>query len=190
VGAATAPFAPWTVSVLAAWCALSAVFVVSVWPKILPADATRTMQLATTEDDSRAATDLILVLASLVSLIAVAFGLLQAGHNAGAAKATIVTFAVLAVILAWATVHTVFTLRYAHRWWSVRGGVDFKDKRLPCYTDFAYLAFTIGMTYQVSDTDVTSKEMRRLVLRHALLSFVFGTAIIAMTINIVASLLS
>ena len=68
------------------------------------------------------------------------------------------------------------------------GGVDFNEDRRPRYSDFAYLAFTIGMTFQVSDTDLTSKAMRTTALRHALLSYVFGTAIIATTINLIAGL--
>jgi uncharacterized membrane protein len=75
----------------------------------------------------------------------------------------------------------------------VDGGVDFNDRdrsRLPDYHDFAYLAFTIGMTYQVSDTTLRTQDLRRTALRHALLSFVFGTAIIAVTINVVANLLN
>jgi uncharacterized membrane protein len=169
---------------------LAVVFIGSVWIRILPADAIRTRQLATTEDDSRTSAELILVSASLVSLVGVAFVLIQASRADGTTKAVIIAVASLAVVLAWATVHTVFTLRYAHRWWSARGGVDFKEGEEPSYVDFAYLAFTVGMTYQVSDTDITSKAMRRLVLKHALLSFVFGTTIIALMINIVAGLLS
>ena len=69
------------------------------------------------------------------------------------------------------------------------GGIDFNDEEPPSYRDFAYVAFTIGMTFQVSDTSLTSKPMRRLALRHALLSFVFGAVILALTINSVASLL-
>jgi uncharacterized membrane protein len=70
------------------------------------------------------------------------------------------------------------------------GGVDFNERAPPCYTDFAYLAFTIGMTFQVSDTDLQTREFRRVALCHALLSFVFGTGILATTINLVASLSS
>jgi uncharacterized membrane protein len=68
--------------------------------------------------------------------------------------------------------------------------VSFNEREPPCYTDFAYLAFTIGMTFQVSDADLETKEFRRVALRHALLSFVFGTGILATTINLVASLSS
>jgi uncharacterized membrane protein len=187
-GGAAAWFEAWAVSALIGWCVAASVFLLAVWPTILRADAPRTKQIATREDDSRVATDLVLVSASVISLIGVGFVLLEAGASKGLAAAAITGLAVAAVVLAWATVHTVFTLRYAHLYWSAGGGVDFNDDRDPDYHDFAYLAFTIGMTYQVSDTDLTSKAIRRAALRHALLSFLFGTSIIAMTINVVAGL--
>jgi uncharacterized membrane protein len=81
-------------------------------------------------------------------------------------------------------------LRYARLYYADPvGGVDFNEDVRPDFSDFAYLAFTIGMTYQVSDTDLTNRRIRRTALRHALLSFLFGTVIVAMTINIVAGLL-
>jgi uncharacterized membrane protein len=88
-------------------------------------------------------------------------------------------------------VHTVYTLRYADLYYSPpQGGIDFKEKDPPDYHDFAYVALTIGMTYQVSDTDLQRKAIRRTAVRHALLSFVFGAVIVAITINVVASLLN
>jgi len=70
------------------------------------------------------------------------------------------------------------------------GGIDFKnDGDPPDYQDFAYVAFTVGMTFQVSDTDVQARTIRRTVLRHALLSYLFGAVILAVTINVIASLL-
>jgi uncharacterized membrane protein len=85
-------------------------------------------------------------------------------------------------------VHTVFALRYGRLYYSTDGGINFHDRSEPTYQDFAYLAFTVGMTYQVSDTEIPARVIRATVLRHALLSFLFGTTIIAMTINIVAGL--
>ena len=80
-------------------------------------------------------------------------------------------------------------LRYAELYYrDVNGGVVFEGTEKPNFWDFAYLAFTIGMTYQVSDTTFTTPEFRKAALGHALLSFIFGTAIIATTINFVASL--
>ncbi len=161
------------------------------WPVILRADGARTRALSVEQDDSRAAADLALMCAALASLAGVAFVLLKASDEHGMTAVLMTALAVLSVVLAWACVHTVFTLRYAHLYWSEpRGGVNFNEDLEPDYHDFAYVAFTIGMTYQVSDTDLASKAIRRTALRHALLSYVFGTAIIAMTINIVAGLAS
>lgn len=89
--------------------------------------------------------------------------------------------------------HTVFSLRYAQLFY--RGskdgtGIDFNEDDPPDYRDFAYLAMTIGMTFQVSDTDLGSKAIRRTALRHALISWLFGAVLIGLTINILASILS
>ncbi|MBV8982235.1 MAG: DUF1345 domain-containing protein, partial [Acidimicrobiia bacterium] len=92
--------------------------------------------------------------------------------------------------VSWAVVHTVFTLRYASLYYANGGGIDFNEDDKPNYRDFAYLALTIGMTYQVSDTDLQTKPIRHTAIRHALLSYVFGAVVVAMVINVVASLLN
>jgi uncharacterized membrane protein len=97
---------------------------------------------------------------------------------------------VASVAVSWGVVHTVYAVRYADLYYRNDGGITFPGDDEPAYRDFAYLAFTVGMTYQVSDTGLTSPVMRRTVLRHSLLSYVFGTAVIAMTINVVSSLLN
>ena len=97
-------------------------------------------------------------------------------------------FGLISIVLSWAVVHTLYTLRYAALYYADQeGGIDFSSGR-PVFTDFAYLAFTIGMTYQVSDTTLKTSAIRKIALQHALLSFIFGTAIIATTINFVAGL--
>lgn len=94
--------------------------------------------------------------------------------------------------LALAVVNTVFTLRYADIFFSLPAeGIDFGgagESEAPSYRDFAYLAFTIGMTYQVSDTTLRDRRLRRAVLNHALLSYVFGVVIVATSINLIAGL--
>jgi uncharacterized membrane protein len=93
------------------------------------------------------------------------------------------------VFLSWSLVHTVFTLKYARLYYTgLPGGIDFNDTGAPDYHDFAYLAFTIGMTFQVSDTNIQSKPIRRTVLRHAWLSFPLVAVIIATSINLVSGL--
>lgn len=96
---------------------------------------------------------------------------------------------VAAIAASWLVVHTVFTLRYARLYYTEpRGGVDFGQDPEPTFRDFAYVAFTIGMTFQVSDTALRETDIRATALRHALTSFVFNTVIIAVTVNIVAGL--
>ena len=105
-------------------------------------------------------------------------------------KAYLIALGVASVAMSWATVHTVFMLRYARAYFhKPQGGVDFNEDDPPTYLDFAYLAVTIGMTFQVSDTDLTTKSVRRIATSHALLSYLFGAVIVALTINVVASLL-
>jgi uncharacterized membrane protein len=134
-------------------------------------------------------TDLLLVCGSVMSLVAVGLVLVKAHHETGADKVLLVGMSVASIVLAWATVHTVYTLRYAKLYYA--GGppaVQFHDPRAPSYPDFAYLALTIGMTFQVSDTDLRTTAFRRLAIRHALLSYMFGVLIIAATINLIAGL--
>ena len=151
-------------------------------------DAADTARHATREDDSRFAADVTLLAASVASLVAVGLTLVKGAQLGGSQEALFTAVAVAGVVLAWAVVHTVFALRYGHLYYLERGGIDFHDNCDPTYRDFAYVAFTIGMTYQVSDTELTSRTIRSTALRHALLSFLFGSAIIAMTINVVAGL--
>jgi len=104
--------------------------------------------------------------------------------------------AVAGLLLSWVLMHTVFTLRYAHLFYADHkddknrhaGGLDFPDEPHPDFLDFAYYAFVIGMTFQVSDVTVTSKDLRRLTLFHSLLAFAFNTIIVALTVNVLAGL--
>jgi uncharacterized membrane protein len=185
VGVAAAFSASWQVAVLLAWDAVAATFCASMWITLHDADAEATKRHATAEDDFRPVADLILIAASLASLGGVGLAFVKASGQSGTTLVTVVT-----VALSWLAVHTVYTVRYAHLYSLEGGGIDFNDDRDPDYGDFAYVAFTIGMTYQVSDTNISSKQIRMTTLRHAALSYVFGIAVIATTINVVAGLLS
>ncbi len=186
-------FMPWQLTALGAWDAAAVTHLALVWGSIVRRREQSTRSLATSEDDSRAMSSLILLLASSASLIGVFLGVVKANQESGYKTAVLTVVAVLSVVLSWATVHTVFTLRYAHLYYRGEpGGIDFnpstpgEDPRdEPDYSDFAYLAFTVGMTYQVSDTNVSDRAIRRTITRHALLSFLFGTVIIGVTINVI-----
>jgi uncharacterized membrane protein len=157
---------------------------------LLGRDAEHTARRATTTDPDRVATDVVLLTAALASLVTVAFVLVRAPGSTPASEFVHVGFGVVSVVVSWALVHTLFTLRYAALYYGrPGGGIDFNSPEPPTYADFAYLAFTIGMTFQVSDTALGSTTLRR-VVRHTLLSYLFGTGILATTINLVASLRS
>jgi uncharacterized membrane protein len=95
--------------------------------------------------------------------------------------------AVLAVAVSWVVVHTMYALRYAHLYYREQpGGIDFHDDEAPDYRDFGYLAFTIGMSFAVSDPDINDRTIRRTVTEHALVSYVFGAIIVGLTINVMA----
>lgn len=180
---------PWWLVPTAAWIVGAGVFLVWDWTSIGPLDAEATAARAGWEAPGRRAVELLLLTASVVSLIAVGLLLVRAGSSRGAAKGLLVGAGVLSVVLAWAVVHTVFTLRYASLYYrGDPGGIDFNQHESPCYRDFAYLGFTVGMTFQVSDTQIGDPEIRASVLRHALLSYLFGSVIVATTINLVAGL--
>ena len=180
--------ARWSVSILIGWDAATVVFLTWVWVTIGPMDAASTARSALSEDDSRAAADTTLLSASVASLVAVGLTLAEANKASGVDALLLTIVGVLSITLGWAAIHTTFTLGYARLYYKPPiGGIDFESE--PDYRDLAYMAFTVGMTYQVSDTQITRREIRRTVIKHALLSFVFGTAIIAVTINVVANLL-
>jgi uncharacterized membrane protein len=189
VGVVAAFLVPWQVAVLLAWVAMSLAFCVWVWAAVHGADAETTRRIATREDGSRAAADVVLIAACIASLVGVALTLLKASTQLGLTQVLITAVAVVTVAVSWLDVHTVFTLRYAHLYYREDGGIDFHANERPDYRDFAYVAFTLGMTYQVSDTNLTSQTIRAAALRHALLSYVFGITVIALTINVVASLI-
>ena len=178
----------WPHGLLIGWTVAAAVFVVWFWITLWPMGASATASHAVREDPGRAVSDLLVLMAAVASLAAVGV-LLLAGSSGGADKDVQAGMSVLSVALAWGAVHTVFTTRYARLYYhGSPGGISFNEELPPRYTDFAYLAFTIGMTFQVSDTDLTSKAIRATALRHALLSYLFGAVIIATVINLVAGL--
>jgi uncharacterized membrane protein len=188
-GLVVAIMGAWWLIPLSAWDIAAVVFVSWMWHSLWPLDAADTAQQARRENPRRVAADSLLLSASVASLIAVGLVLVRAGHSNGLSKALLVGLSVASIVLAWSVVHTIYSLRYAKLYYEgTSGGVDFNAEGAPFYIDFAYLALTIGMTFQVSDTNLQTTNIRRTALRHALLSYAFGTLIIATTINLVAGL--
>jgi uncharacterized membrane protein len=185
---------PWGVAVVVGWDAAAVTFLGSIWPIILRADAAHAAQLAMREDETRGAAALLVVGASVASLVGVGFVLRLAGAQGGPLRVLLVGVAVLTVVVSWTVVNTVYTLRYADLHFRSRGGgIAFGDREgsgVVTYRDFAYVAFTIGMCYQVSDTTVGDRRIRASVLSQAVLSYVFGVVIVAGSVNFIAGLLS
>lgn len=172
---------------LVGWDATALTYLLLTWLTIWRLDGDRTRRLAVAEDQTRGWTDALLSFAAVASLAGL--GLLLRVSRGGNARLQDLGVGLAGVLLSWALIHTIFTLRYARLFYGEEhGGIDFKERSAPAYSDFAYLAFTVGMTFQVSDTDLTTRSMRATVLRHALVSYLFGAVIVAMTINLLSQL--
>jgi uncharacterized membrane protein len=174
---------------LIGWDILALVYGGWVWFTVWRLDPASAEADAKREDPSRDQADLVLLGAAIASLIAVGVVLFGASGASGNGKYLLAGLALVSVFVSWALVHTVFTLKYARLYYSgTAGGIDFNGTGAPDYPDFAYLSFTIGMTFQVSDTNLQSRQIRRTALRHAWLSFPLVAVIIAPSITLVSGL--
>jgi uncharacterized membrane protein len=173
---------------LAGWVTTAAVYVL--WTQFIlrRMNAEQTCRWVTREDPTRWVADAVIVSASIASLGGVGYVVVAGSHSGnGAVEAAVV--GVLTVGASWFAVHTLYTVHYARLYYSDEpGGINFHDPEMPCFRDFAYLAYTVGMTYQVSDTEIGLTSIRATVLRHALLSYLLGAVVLAVTINLIAGL--
>ena len=168
VAMAVTPFVTPPLAVLVGWDAAGLTFLISVLPVIVRADGDRTKRVAMREDETRDTARLLVQASCVASLVSVALALGFAKHESGGRRTLIVTIAIVTVILSWTVVNSVFTLRYADLFYRSPGSeanrvIDFgygADSGPPDYRDFAYLAFTIGMTCQVSDTALHDRRLR------------------------------
>jgi uncharacterized membrane protein len=177
-------------ALLMGWDIAAVIYLVMVWAAVYRMNAEVTARMAGREDPSSPVAELVVVAASTAALVAVGFALVRAGQTTGSTKASLIGLGTVSVVVSWLVVHTVYMLRYARTYYTQpTGGIGFNEEGLPAYLDFAYFSFTIGMTFQVSDTNITRNGIRRLALHHALLSYLFGAVILATAINVFASLL-
>ena len=189
VGILTSYFARISFGPSLGWDAAALAFLLLVWRDLWNLDGTQTKDVAASEDSSATIDDVILICAAVISLLTVVFVLSHQGSSSMSERAIRTALGIVSVVMAWAVVHTVYTLRYAKLYYTEpEGGIDFHTDELPAYSDFAYVAFGVGMAFQIADTDLKTRKFRTVVLRHALLSFVFATIILAVTINLVAGL--
>ncbi|MFC8039322.1 DUF1345 domain-containing protein [Paenarthrobacter sp. NPDC057355] len=192
---ATGMTGSWVDAPAVGWATAALIYVAWVWLVIARMDPAETEQHATSEDPSRGVTDLLILVANLASIGAAAAVIVNSHTEDNGSRLSSGALALVCVALSWMLVQTLFTLRYAELYYSPTedaggevGGISFNQERRPQYTDFAYLATSLGMTYQVSDTNLENHRIRAEALKHSLLSYLFGTVVLAVTINLVIGL--
>lgn len=188
---------PRMVRVVACYDAGALALLIWHWRIILRYDSSATRVRAAVQDPGRDAVFMLTLIAIAFGFVA-AFDILGRGPSDRYPKHDAVVYALGfgAVVLGWLLIHTMMSFRYAHLFYGDRNrdaqidrGLKFPGDADPNYADLAYFSFVIGMTFQVSDVQVTGKGIRRLVLAHGLISFAYSTAIIALVVNIVSGLL-
>src|ERR1035437_673383 len=159
-GGLSSLFTFWQAAMLIGWDAGAVCLISWIWISMARLNADQSKSHASREDTSIRLSELIVLSSGVALLAAVGLVLIRAAHATGEAKAYLIALGVLSVALTWGLVHSVFTLRYARTFyaWPV-GGIDFNEEDPPTYLDFAYLSLTIGMTFQVSDTNLTTKSI-------------------------------
>ena len=185
------PGAPaWQLRAMVGWDAAALTLLGLCWQLLYRSDAQTTELRAGDQDPGGFAVFVVAVVASLFSLFASTLVLrLMQGQTCGSFW---LVLALVSVALSWLVTHTAYTLRYAHQYYTgdANGGLSFPGTETPCDMDFAYYAFTVGMCFQVSDVQITAPNIRRTTLGHALLSFVFNTTILALSLNVMFQLLN
>jgi uncharacterized membrane protein len=184
-------------TILLTWLAFAVIVLIMDWIIILSSHPKEVRKIASLEDSSRTLIFTFVIVAAVISLGAILLLLQSTKGQSDDGVAFPVILSLTSVVTSWWLVHTLFTLRYAHLYYGTdknagktkpNQGLNFPDEEEPDYLDFVYFSFVIGMTFQVSDVEIASRPIRRLALFHAIVSFVFNTAIVALSINVVAGL--
>jgi uncharacterized membrane protein len=177
-------------ALLGGWAAAGTIFVVWTLAAVTPMDAQATAAHALREEPARAIERLVVFIAAGASLAGLVAVLMQGGLRSDPAGSAAV---LAAVVASWGCIHTLFALRYARLYYTApEGGIDFhlEEGGAPTYTDFTYVAFTVGMSFAISDTDLRTTTMRRAAQAHALVSYLYGTVIVALLVGLIGGLAS
>ena len=185
---------PLTMRLLSGWDIAMAAYLAFVFVAVAPSPVERIKRRAAIQDEGAIALLLLTMIAAFASLAALIVLLGADGSDEGIEPAFRLALATGTIVLSWLFMHTIFALHYAHEYygdWRDRqiGGLNFPGSEQPDYWDFFYFSLVIGMTSQVSDVEITSKVMRRMVSMHGVLSFFFNLVVLALTVNVVANLI-
>ena len=181
------------------WSSFAFASLLLFWITIFSARIHEVKYIAKKEDSSRTIIFIFILLAAIISLFAVIILLKILPDTKQIGYRYHIGFSILSVVLSWLLIHTVFTFRYAHLYYTCRseekdmaketeGGLEFPGDNSPDYMDFAYFSFVLGMTFQVSDVQISSRQIRKLALLHGLISFLYNTVILALCVSIVSNL--
>jgi uncharacterized membrane protein len=190
---------PPAIQFILVWSSFAFTGLLLFWLTILTAEVHEVKDIAKRQDSSRTIVFFFVLFAAFISLFAVIILLKILPDKRVAGYWYHIGFSIVSVVLSWTLIHTVFTFRYAHLYYTchneeacmekeARGGLQFPGDAEPDYMDFAYFSFVIGMTFQVSDVAISSRQIRHLNLFHAIISFVFNTVILALSVGIIAGL--
>lgn len=177
------------------WDTFALIYIINCWILFFNSPISQIRNVARQDDGSKIFVFAIVLISSFASMFTVLLIILSKENNTASTAMFIVT-AVAGMLLSWFMVHTTFSIRYAHLFYDddednsskKAGGLEFPGNDEPDYLDFAYFSFVIGMTFQVSDVEISSKKIRKQVLIHSLLSFGLNTFVVALTINLIAGL--
>ena len=186
----------WEFRALLAWCVGLVVYLSLAWWLCLAFDAKRTRERAQAQDEPSVVLVLVLLLANAACVVAVTMLMQQSRDLSGIDQALHIGLSATALAASWFFIQTIFAFHYAHRYYFEEKldepdgpGLKFPGGLDPDYFDFLYYAHVVGMTSQVADVQVTSREMRHITLVHSVLAFGFNMLILALSINVVAGLL-
>ena len=181
--------------IVTTWCAFAFSYIITSWMVMFSRSIAEIKKMAQKDDGSGLFVIVFTIIASFAAMVTVLM-LVIASKTEDKNEILRIIICFSSVMLSWFLVHTIFTFHYAHLFYDIetenktnlKKGLDFPCEEDPDYLDFAYFSFIVGMTFQVSDVQVTDKKMRRLVLLHGLISFILNTFVVALTINFIAGL--
>ena len=179
--------------IIATWGAFTLCYNIICWVVMFTRKLHDIKSTAKKEDGSRGFVLIFTIIAAFAAMFTVLLMVISSNSQAESKMLTL-PLCIFSVMLSWALVHTILTFHYAHLYYDddivqeQKEGLNFPNEDEPDYLDFAYFSFVIGMTFQVSDVQVTDKKMRRLVLLHGLISFLLNTFVVALSINFIAGL--